>query len=278
MIIDLKESNMTINEALFIAKPFDVILLDNKTYYEKIKVSTPNITMIGTINSAVSWDDYSGKIIPISDGGDGIKKYGTTTSATFTVTAEAINFKASSISFINTHVLPDNNRKQAVAFKSETSGLNIDNCKFIGKQDTLYLDYGFNNVITNSYAEGDIDFIFGSADVKFIDCKFKALNIKGKAYFTAPDTFLINDNGFIFDNCLFYADEDFDIYLGRAWFPSGASQPVFPKMKLINCDIKGNIKPYLIKMHEKDPDNIELEISNTSHNGEKINKIYKKVL
>lgn len=269
---------MTINEALFIAKPFDVIILDDKTYYEKIKISTPNLTMIGSPSTKISWDDYSGKIIPISEGGDGVKKYGTTTSATFTVAAEAINFKAEGITFVNTHILPDNDRKQAVAFKSESSGLIIDNCRFISKQDTLYLDYGFNNLIKNSYAEGDIDFVFGSADVQFVNCKFKAVNVRGKAYFTAPDTFVINDNGFIFDECLFYADEDFEIYLGRAWYPSGATQPVLPKMTLKNCKIKGSIKPCFIKMHEKDPDDIELEIINTDYNGEKINKIYKKVI
>lgn len=278
MIIDLRESNMTINEALFIAKPYDVIILDDKTYYEKIKISTPNLTMIGSENTKISWDDYNGKIIPISDGGDGVKKYGTTTSATFTVAAEAINFKAEGITFVNTHILPDNDRKQAVAFKSESSGLIIDNCRFISKQDTLYLDYGFNNLIKNSYVEGDIDFVFGSADVQFTNCKFKAVNVRGKAYFTAPDTFVINDNGFVFDECLFYADEDFEIYLGRAWYPSGANQPVLPKMTLNNCEIKGTIKPYFIKMHEKDPDDIELEIINTDYNGEKINKIYKKVI
>ncbi len=278
MILDLKDSNMTINEALFIAKPFDTIILDNKEYNEKIRVSIPNLTMIGQGDTIISWDDYSGKLIPINDGGDGLKKYGTTTSATFTVLPEAINFKAEGIKFVNSHSLPDNNHKQAVAFKSESSGLRINNCRFIGKQDTLYIDFGFNNEINNSYVEGDIDFIFGSADCSFNNCSFKALNLRGGAYFTAPDTFIINDNGFVFKNCLFYAEEEFDVYLGRAWFPGGANQPVYPRMKLIDCEIKGNIKPYLIQMHDKDPLEIELVIENTDYNGTKIDKIYKKVV
>lgn len=278
MILDLKELNISINEALFIAKPYDTIILDNKTYYEKIRVSIPNLTMIGKENTCISFDDFSGKIIPISDGGDGAKKYGTTTSATFTVLNEAINFKASNIIFKNSH-----DRRtaikggQAVAFKSEASNLLIDNCSFVSQQDTLYIDFGFNNRIINSYAEGDVDFIFGSADCYFENCKFKAINVKGSAYFTAPDTFIINDNGFVFKDCIFYTEEDFNVYLGRGWYPSGSNQPVFPKMKLIDCEIKGNINPYLIQMHSEDPKYLSLIIENTDYNGKMINKIYTEV-
>ena len=143
MIIDLNKEKMSLYEALFIAHENDVIILEDKVYFEKIKITTSNLTIIGTNNSTIEYDDYHARIIPQNLGGDGIKKYGTTGSATFTVKEEAVNFKAEGITFKNSHKRTIGiNGGQAVAFKSESSGLRIKNCKFISDQDTLYVDSG----------------------------------------------------------------------------------------------------------------------------------------
>ena len=60
MIIDLKKEQMSISEALFIAKPHDTIILDDIIYYETIVVDKPFIKMVlinlvhTILNSALS--------------------------------------------------------------------------------------------------------------------------------------------------------------------------------------------------------------------------------
>ena len=53
MIIDLKKEQMSISEALFIAKPHDTIVLDDIIYYEKIVVDKPFIKMVGKPNTTI---------------------------------------------------------------------------------------------------------------------------------------------------------------------------------------------------------------------------------
>lgn len=264
MIIDLINNKLSLTEALAKANDGDTILLDDTVYNEKIYIYKKNITIIGNGNTIISYDDSNATIIPASFGGDGIKTWGTTGSATFTVKEGADGFTAKNITFVNSF----DRRKvtkggQAVAFKSECNDIYIENCKFISQQDTLYIDLGKNNTIINSYIEGDVDFIFGSADCEFINCDIKALNIHGKAYFLAPDTYIVNENGFVFKKCKFTAEENLELHLGRAWFPGGAIMPVFPKTTLIDCNLYGDINMDLIQMHEKDPRKYKLEFINT---------------
>lgn len=262
MIIDLRNTSMTIEEALFMAHPYDTIILDSKTYNEKIRVTIPNLTLIGN-KTIISWDDYNKKIIPESLGGDGVKTYGTTGSTTFLVTEEADNFKAEGIAFINSHDRTRGmNGDQAVAFKSECHNIHLKNCQFKSYQDTLYIDYGINNLIEDCYIEGDLDFIFGSADCKFKNCTIYIKHITGIAYITAPDTLVINDKGFEFENCIFTAEDNVEAYLGRAWFPGGAPQPVYPRLSFDNCLFKGNVIFELIQMHKNDPLNQQSLIMN----------------
>lgn len=264
MIIDLINNDLSLSEALKQASDGDTILLDDKTYNEKIYVYKKNITIIGNGSSAISYNDSNATIIPASFGGDGIKTWGTTGSATFTVKEGADGFTAKNVTFINSF----DRRKvtkggQAVAFKSEISNMKIENCKFISQQDTLYVDLGKNNTIINSYIEGDVDFIFGSADCEFINCDIKAVNIHGKAFYLAPDTYIANEKGFVFNNCRFTADDNMELHLGRAWFPGGAIMPVFPIATLIDCKLYGDINMDLIQMHEKDPRTYSLKLINT---------------
>lgn len=265
MIIDLINTNLTLNEALANANDGDTILLDSKIYNEKIYVTKKNITIIGNGNSIISYNDSNATIIPKSFGGDGVKTWGTTGSASFTLKPTADGFKAKNVTFMNS--FDRKNAKsggQAVAFKSECENIYLENCRFISQQDTLYIDKGKNNIVKNSYIEGDVDFIFGSADCEFINCKIKAINVNGKAYFIAPDTYVSNEFGFVFKNCNFYADENLEYTsFGRAWFPGGALEEVYPKASLIDCNLYGNIDMDLIQMHENNPRTYKLDIVNT---------------
>ena len=258
MKIDLKKLNLSLAEAIRIALPKDELYLDNKVYNEKIVLYKPNITLIGQENTVIVFNDCHAT--PIRHGNGGV--YGTTGSSTFRVLEDADGFKAYNITFMNDFKRDGKPNGQAVAFKSECSNVYIKDCKFIGHQDTLYVDNGKNNVIENCYICGDIDFIFGSADCLFKNCHIHAVNDeKDLGYFTAPSTIKSNEKGFIFEECKFTCD-DMEMYLGRPWYPGGAKEEVYPKIAFKNCQIVENIKLYLKKMHEKDKTNYCFNLEN----------------
>ncbi len=267
-MFELKNTNMSLKEALDFVSDGETICLENKTYYEKIDLYKKNITLIGQENTKISYNAFSGMIIPKEFLGDGVLKYSTTTSSTFRVHKGADGFKAFGITFENSYKRENNTDGQAVAFKSEANDLMIDNCRFIGEQDTLYIDSGKNNKITSSYIEGDIDFIFGSADCTFNNCEIVGLN-KEIVYFTAPSTYVDNKKGFHFKYCNFKTNA-INSYLGRAWYPKGAKKEVYPKLILKKCKIEGNVVLDLIQMHENDPRKYELRINNSLLNNNEI--------
>ncbi len=253
MVIDLKGSDYTLQQALDMAKENDVIYLDNKVYFEKVYIRKPDLTLIGREHSSIGFNVSNGTIRPIEDGGNGVRTYGTTGSASVTVCRGADRFTAKNITFFNSFNREGKANGQAVAFKAEISNLYMENCRFLSEQDTLYIDYGKENKIKDCYIEGDVDFIFGSADCVFENCEIVGKG-KGKyVYFTAPDTYMSNLYGFVFLGCRFQAVEGAFNVLGRAWYPSGALEKVYPKACFIECVFFGDIELDLILMHQGDP-------------------------
>ena len=274
-MLDLNTLKISLNEAIKIANDGETILLENKTYNEKIVLTKKNITLIGQNNTVISYNAHSGMIIPKELGGDGEAKFTTTTSATFRVIEEADGFKAFGITFMNTYKRDVADGGQAVAFKSEINDLLIENCRFIGEQDTLYIDKGRNNQVTNSYIEGDIDFIFGSADCTFNNCNIVGLN-KELVYFTAPSTFAEYRKGFHFKYCNFESKASIS-HIGRPWYPTNAKKAIFPRLIIKKCNFKGNISLDFVKMNQKDPDKYELRIKDSKLNNVFVDKdIFKK--
>ncbi len=253
MIIDLRNKPISLKEALQLAQEYDVIYLDSKTYFEKVVVTVPHLELIG--DHTIIEYNVSAQT-PLSK--DGSKTYGTTGSATFTVRADG--FKATGITFLNSYKRNGALDGQAVAFKSEGNNTTLKNCQFISHQDTFYMDYGTGNKVENCYIEGDVDFIFGSADVLFKDCIFHAVgDEKSVVYYLAPDTYIDHDDGFVFDSCIFTKDLNIKIaYLGRAWYPKGALKEVLPRVTLISCKHKDVICE-LIQMHKGDKENAILK-------------------
>ena len=210
-----------------------VITIAPGTYEEAVVVDKPNIKLVN--------NNKSKDVIITYDRGpahtDPAKKLGTEKSATFIVTEKATGFSADNIVFKNTYNIGTNfDYGQAVAFESLADKVVLENCSFIGRQDTLYLKgaskgkevYGSANparvYLKNCYIEGTIDFIFGDATAYFDSCKlFMAYNEKG-GHFTAPNTTLFNI-GYVFDKCQFLTDEKYNtdsaaaakIDLGRPW-------------------------------------------------------------
>lgn len=269
MIIDLEKEKMSIAEALFIAKEYDVILLENKTYNEKIIIDKPHLTFKGKENTKISMDLWSSKI----DSKTG-KKLGTTGSAVVKVLESAHNSTFESIIFENSHnKLKEDEGEQAVAFKTSAPFTLIKNCKFYSFQDTLYIDNGYMNLVIDSYVEGDIDFVFGSADCLFLNVELAAKTTKLNSFYTAPSTYASNRYGFVFKNSKLYQLNDTKSYLGRPWYPTGATSPIIPKLAFIDSDLKGNIELDYTKMSKHDPNYHKLTIINSKLNDNLINNI-----
>lgn len=262
-------SYLTIKEALLEAKEYDIIHIEGGTYFEKLKISTPNLTLIGDGNTLVTYNNSNGTIIPDSEGGDGVKTYGTTGSASVTITETAVGFKASNIIFQNSfnRLTAEHNGTQAVAVKASANSL-FDSCSFISTQDTLYPDLADKIIFNNCYIEGDVDFIFGGANALFYNCNITAIDLNNNAYFIAPDTFSPNKYGFCFAKCNFAISGKNNVYLGRPWYPSKSPYPVLPKALFYKCKLDQKIKLEFVPMNnsnELPPHDMRLLLCNVSN-------------
>lgn len=257
---DLEKLGLSLEEVLKVAMPYDEIILEDKIYFERVEITVPHLTLIGRKNTKISYGLSNGTLLPKFLGGDGVKTCGTTGSATFIVRKEAVGFTALNITFENSFDRLGKENGQAVAFKSECSELYLKNCCFLGYQDTLYIDFGKKNIVENCKIYGDVDFIFGSADCLFKNCQITALPSKGDyAYYIAPSTYISNQEGFVFMDCDFY-NENEKTYLGRPWYPSLATEEVYPRVRFIRSRIPEGVYLYLKRMHKNDPSSYLFQI------------------
>lgn len=152
---------------------------------------------------------------------------GTDQSGTVLVGSNATGFSAVGITFVNTynlteHTLPGE-QTPAVAFSSAADKVYLSQCRFLGRQDTLYLHgSGSRVMVENCYIEGTVDFVFGDANAVFMDCDLFMAYYPGKnnGYFTAPNTKKGN-TGLVFYSCNLTADARYSdggtVSLGRPW-------------------------------------------------------------
>ncbi len=202
------------------------------TYHEKVNLtpSKINVSLIGEDPEKViiSWDDYAGK-----NGMSGADSY--------TFLADATDFYAENISFVNTAGPVG----QAVAIRTTGDRMVFKNCNFIGNQDTYYAHKRRQyNLLCR--VEGTTDFVYGDATTVFdkseVNCKKS-----GGSYITAPaDTKLVSNtpegkfyHGLLFLECNVTAEPNVSLSsysLGRPWQPDASS--VF-----IQCILGDHIKP-----------------------------------
>lgn len=235
----------SLNECLKKVKPFDIIHLYNKIYNEKIKITVPNITIIGN-NSSIEYKDYYNKIH--SDN----KEY-------LTVRTYTLMIEADDVTLINVNVknlsVPNSIYGQAVALHVLGDNFKALNCGFYGAQDTLlsgpipydltlrYKDLLPEDELTQKkshqyfkscYIEGDVDFIFGCGIALFDECEIHSI---GKGYISAPSHPKEYSYGFVFMNCNLTANENLEnkVYLSRPWRDYG--QAAF-----ISCKVSSHIK------------------------------------
>lgn len=142
---------------------------------------------------------------------------------------------------------------QAVAFRSDSDLSVLENCEFLGNQDTLYA-HSLRQFYKSCRIQGNVDFIFGNSASIFQDCTIlinpRQVNPeKGEknAVTAHGRTDPAQSTGFVFNNCLVNGTEEYMRlfqskpkvhmnYLGRPW--KEYSRTVF-----INCELEALITP-----------------------------------
>ncbi len=237
----------SLNDILKKAKPFDTIYLAKKTYNEKIKITTSNITIIGQGDETIIQNkDYYNKIHFDN------KEYLTVRTYTLMVAADNVILENLIIKNLST---PNSIYGQAVALHVLGDNFKASKIKLFGAQDTLlcgpipedltirYKDLLPNDELNlkkshqyfkNCYIEGDVDFIFGCGIALFENCNIHSI---GKGYIAAPSHPESYQFGFVFKNCNLTCAEGLQniVYLARPWRPYG--QAAF-----INCKTDSHIK------------------------------------
>ena len=151
-----------------------MLKLDPGVYTEAVRIpgTKPYITLIGTGDKAedtvISYDNYAGRK---RENGD---MTGTFRSATVSIYANDCG--ACNLTFRNSYdgVSGAEGGRQALALYASGERLVFTNCRFLGKQDTLYVRDG-SQLYEKCYIEGDVDFIFGAARTVFESCEIRSL-------------------------------------------------------------------------------------------------------
>lgn len=193
-----------------------------------VPADKPYISLCGQTRDAaqvVITDDRANGT-PRPDGGT----WGTSGSAS--VTVSGADFSARNLTLANSFdeaAHPEISNKQAVAVLTRADRLVFDNVRFIGNQDTLYLNSPSADVpsriyLRGCYVEGDVDFIFGRGTAVLEHCRIHSLSrgsTTNNGYVTAPSTSVANPYGLLFSACTFTSDAPpASVYLGRPWHPS----------------------------------------------------------
>ncbi|HEU4786079.1 MAG TPA: pectinesterase family protein [Gemmatimonadaceae bacterium] len=132
------------------------------------------------------------------------------TFRTSTVTIDADDFTAENLTFENAAGPVG----QALAVRVDGDRVVFRNCRFLGWQDTVFLNRG-RHYIEQSLIAGHVDFIFGGATAFFDRCQ---LHCWRNGYITAASTPPTAPNGFVFaDSRITGASPDVRTYLGRPW-------------------------------------------------------------
>ncbi|KAK9755083.1 hypothetical protein RND81_01G001400 [Saponaria officinalis] len=218
-----------------------VIKIKEGVYEEIVRVgfNKTNLVFIG---------DGMGKTVITGSISTGIQ--GITTYNTATVGIMGDGFMASGLTIQNT-AGPD--AHQAVAFRSDSDFSYIENCEFLGNQDTIYV-HSLRQLFKSCRIEGNIDFIFGNAAAIFQDCAIlvrpRQVNPeKGENNAIAAHgrTDPAQTTGFAFLGCLVNGTDDYmklfynkpskhKNYLGRPW-------KMYSRTVYINCTLESLITP-----------------------------------
>ena len=102
---------------------------------------------------------------------------------------------------------------QALAIAVHGDRVVFRNCRFLGYQDTVFLNRG-RHYFAGCHLEGTTDFVFGGATAWFEGCDVHAL---ASGYITAAATPPESAFGFVFNRCRVDVAAGERSYLGRPW-------------------------------------------------------------
>jgi pectinesterase len=153
----------------------------------------------------------------------------------------ADDFRADKLTFQNA----SGDHGQALALRIDGDRAVVTNSRLLGWQDTLMLNNG-RDYFKDSYIEGRVDFIYGSATAVFDHCEIKS---KNGGYVTAASTPPDRPYGFVFLNSRLTSDPRPWVdpagtaaratplaYLGRPWRPYGS-------VTFVDTDMGAHIRP-----------------------------------
>lgn len=233
--VDVAPDNLAVNKKKF------VIRIKEGVYEEVVRVpiEKKNVVFLG---------DGMGKTVITNSLNVGQPGISTVNSATVGVLGDG--FMASGLTIMNT-AGPD--AHQAVAFRSNSDLSVIENCEFIGNQDTLLAD-SLRQFYKSCIIQGNVDFIFGNSASIFQDCTIlirprQVKPEKGETNCVTAHgrTDPAQSTGFVFQNCVINGTEEYmglylsnpkvhKNYLGRPW--KEYSRTVF-----IHCNLEAILHP-----------------------------------
>jgi pectinesterase len=205
-----------------------VILIKPGTYRERILISESKtfITLRGDHKDAgqtvLTFNRYWGMDDPEAPG----KKVESDDVQSVLIRAD--NFTAENITFENSA----GEVGQAPAVRTRSDKQSFRNCRFLGWQDTLYVD-GKRAYFKDCYVEGRVDFIFGRATAVFENCH---LHSKKGGYVAAASTDPKTPFGLVFLQCKLTGRSTDKTYLGRPWKEGAATA-------FIGCELGGHVRP-----------------------------------
>jgi len=234
----------TLSKAVELVDDGGTIIVFPGRYEEKLKIKKPvKIHGLDPERTVIVYADHAKKL---DDSGN---EYGTFRTYTLMLAHDDIELKNLTVENASG---PGEIFGQAVALHTLGDRIRISNCLLKSYQDTLFLGplpedlreryrsslpedelVGIENarvLIESSTIIGDVDFIFGSANAVFTDCRIVSLR---KGYVAAPSTPKDQEYGFTFLNCVFAGEGE--TYLARPWRDYG-------KAVFIGCTYGKHIK------------------------------------
>lgn len=198
------------------------------TYTEQVKISKPNVRLIGQGSSATATVITQAYWAQKPNGSGGT--VGNRGSATVIVTGAG--FFSNNITLRNTYTQDGNPQTQALALYLEADKAVLRNVQLIGRQDTLYVGsrgctsstcvparaYFYGVVI-----EGNVDFIFGDGAAVFDNCHARIVpngSLSGTTVVMAQNRRFSNYlSGYVFYNSKITTSTSgmSNVYLGRPW-------------------------------------------------------------
>ena len=154
------------------------------------------------------------------------------TFRTPTAFIDADDFTIENITFENTAGTHPKDG-QALAASVHGDRIVFRNCRFLGWQDTIFIDRG-RTYFENCYITGLVDFIFGGATAFFEKCHIHA---RGNGYLTAASTPDGQPFGFVFNHCKITGESpEVKTYLGRPW-------RAFSSTIFLNTEMSNVVRP-----------------------------------